>query len=664
IAIILAIFTLHKKEETMLGKFNLNALENAEQNVNDAIATSRAAVEELVKIENKTYMNFVRPMMDLDVILESIISPISHLDSVNNSDRTKEIMNNILPVLSEYSTDMSQHKGIYNAFKEIRANEYDSLNDAQKKLVDDAIRGFEISGINLPANKQARIKEIGVELSKLSNDFSNNVIEANKSFKIKITDEKLLGKMSESDRAAARVADGWEFSLLDPLYGPFMTFVTDRDLRKQMHTARFARAPQNMDIIVRMLELRTEMADILGYKNYAELVFEDRSAPSVDTAKDFLKNILEHASNLTTRERNELIERARADGITDFAPWDAAYYGRGVQKDLYSLDESAAREYFELNATVNGMFDVLSEIFEIKFTERSVPLWHRDAKYYDVSRDGKIFAGFYIDLTTRESKSPGAWMNSFQDHYLDSKNERHLTEVINVGNFPTATDNTPSLLSPKDVSTMFHEMGHGLHGLLTRVDEKDMSGTNVDRDVVEFPSMFLEYFWNSPIVLKRIAKHYKTGETISDEMIGQIIKSDQFMRGTHLNWLGGYSLFDLEIHTRKNMTANDIKKLFDTLVPSDMITPGIEYDRPLTAFLHPFGHGYAAGYYSYLWAEQLASDAYIAADGNPFNFELMRKYRDTVLALGGTKKMNEIYIDFMGRDPNPDSLLKFYGLIK
>ncbi|MCL2538449.1 MAG: M3 family metallopeptidase [Alphaproteobacteria bacterium] len=645
-----------------LGYFPQNALHNAPARVNDAIDVARARASELAAMPDKTYMNFVRALADNDAKLTELLMPIYHLDSVMNSDETKQIMNEIIPPLSAYGSDMARHRGIYEGFKYIRDNEFDALNAAQQKLVTDVIRAFEIAGVNLPADKQARLKEIAAEMSKMSNDFSNNVIEANKNFKLKIMDETKLGDMPTADRATARIDDWWEFSLLDSHYVAVMTFVTDRDLRKQTHDARMARAPENMDIITHMLSLRVERAGILGYETHADLVFEDRSAPSPAAVKTFLKDLRNRAAASAKQDRAELAARAATDGIKDFAPHDAAFYGRLVRTEQYDLDESVVREYFETGRTTDAIFDMLAEMFDIKFTERKVPLWHPDAKYYDMSRDGKIIAGFFIDLPTRETKSPGAWMNSFRPHYVDANGVRHLPKVLNVGNFPAATKDTPSLMATKDVATLFHEIGHGLHGLLSAVDELDLSGTAVDRDVVEFPSSFLEYFWNSPVTLKRIARHYKTGEPMPDELIEKIIKSDRFMRGTEMVWKTEYSLFDMEIHTQGKMTAQQIRSAFDTARPADSITPGPSYDRPLTAFMHPFAHSYSAGYYSYLWAEQMAADAYIAANGNPFDKDLMHRYRDTVLAMGGTKKMDEIYREFMGRDPKPDSLLKFYGL--
>jgi len=672
---ITAAFAIYMKGNCMkteLGYFPQNALENATPRVNAAIDTARARVDELAAIPDKTYMNFVRPLMDADAALNDVWLPMNHLDSVMHSDETKKIMGEILPLLAAYSTDMSQHKGVYEGYKYIKEHEYDSLDAAQKKLIDDTIRNFEISGINLPKDKQARLKEIDIEQTKLSNDFTNNLIAANKNFKIKITDEKLLGNMPESDRAAAKVngesgapehsEGGWEFSLLDSFYGPFMTYVTDRNLRKQMHDARFARAPENAAIISRKLELREESAKILGYKDYASLVFEVRVAPSPDAAKKFLSHLRDLAKPMADRDRAELAARAAADNVTDFAPYDAAFYMRLVRQEQYELDESIAREYFELNATVTGMFDIIEEMFDVKFAERKVPLWHGDAKYYDVIQDGNVIAGFFTDWTTRESKMPGAWMSGFSDHYVDANGVRHLPRIYNVGNFSPAADGT-SLLTLDNVRTMFHEMGHGLHGLLSKVDELGLSGTGVERDVVELPSTFLEYFWNSPVVLKRIGRHYKTGKQMPDELIEKIVRADNFMKGTDIVWRTSYALFDMEIHTRHGLKFADVQKLFDTIaLPAGAITPGTTYDRPVTAFMHPFAHAYAAGYYSYLWAEQMAADAYMAFDGNPFNKELARKYRDTILAGGGAKKMDELYREFLGRDPNPESILKIYGL--
>lgn len=642
----------------MLGNFNTHALENAEHNVTNAIADARKRVEMLVAIPNKTYMNFVRPLMDNDAELENVTHPITHLDAVNNSDETKEIMSKILPILSDYSSDMSRHLGIYNGMLEIKKNEYSALNAAQKKVIDDSIKSFEIAGVNLPTDKQARLKEISARLSKLSNDFSNNVIAANKSNKIKVTDESVLGDMPETDKATARVDDGWEFSTAVPSFVPFMEYVTDRNLREQMYKNYVTRAPENEKIIPELLALRDEMSRILGFKNFAELTFQFRDAKTPAAAEKYLYEIADAAKPAAEKEFTELKEFSKID----LQVWDNAYYSRLLKKEKYELDEAETKPYFEMGATIDGVMDVVSEMLGVEFKQRDANIWHPTVKYFDIMRDGKVIAGLYLDLQARESKRGGAWADDFGLHYIDANNDEHLAQGLVAGNFQAATVHSPSLLSLNDVNTLFHEMGHAVHLLLSRVDERDLSGFNVDWDVVEFPSQFLESFWNNPTVLKKIGKHYKTGETISDDLIERIIAADRFQRGMFTVRQLEFGIFDLELYQKNGATAAQVQDTLDSVRKRVAVIVSPSYNKFQNTFQHIFSGGYAAGYYSYLWAESMAADAYLAFDGNPFNRELAYKYRDTILANGDVKSMSELYIDFLGRAPKPDSLLKYYGL--
>ncbi|MCL2338416.1 MAG: M3 family metallopeptidase [Proteobacteria bacterium] len=645
-----------------LGIFPSDVLENAPERVNTAIASARARVAELSAIPDKTYMNFVRPLMDIGADLDGVVGPIEHLDNVNHSDQTHKIMDAILPPLSEYGSDMARNRDVYAGFKFIKAREYASMTPAQKKLVDDAIRNFEIAGVNLPASDQVRLKKISSKLAKLSNDFSNNIISANQKFKMKISDVARLGDMPESDRATARTADGWEFSLLDPSYVAFMTYVLDRGLREKMFHARVTRAPENEKLIPEILALRQEQAKILGYDDIAELIFTNRAAPSPAAATEFLNNLAAAAKPFAEANWAELQSRAAVDGVNPLQPWDTAYYSRIVQKEKYNVDDAETKPYFELNTTMNSMFDVLGDAFGVKFAARAVPLWHPDARYYDVMRDGRIIGGFYADLTARESKASGAHETTYHARYIDASGVKHLPEVFIVADFPPQSDGAPSLLTMYNVSVLFHETGHALMDLLSRVDERDLSGNNVDWDVIEFPSQFLESFWNSPAVLKRIGRDYRTGDPIPDELIARIRRAENFQKGMWIVRQLELGLFDLDIHTRHNMTAADVQKSLDAVRARVAVIPYMPYDKFQDTFGHIFAGGYAAGYYSYLWAQVLAADAYISFGGDLFNRELARKYRDTVLADGGSKKMGDIYREFLGHDPDPMSLLKYYGL--
>ncbi|HNY25596.1 MAG TPA: M3 family metallopeptidase [Alphaproteobacteria bacterium] len=655
-AVAFAIFD--KRKENMLGNFNLNAMENAEVHVKNAVADARVQTEKLVKMQNKTYMNFVRPLMDIDAKLNEVTGPIYHLNSVNNSAETQKVVDAILPILSDYSSDMSRHHGIYNGMLEIKKNEYEKLDFAQKRIVDDLIKAFKIAGVDLPADKQARLKEIDAKLAKLSNDFSNNIIAANKKNKITIKDEKLLGDMPQSDKDAAKTQDGWQFSLLAPSYAPFMQYVTDRNLREEMYKNYSTRAPENEKIIPQILKLRDEKAKILGFKNYAELAFQFRDAKTPEHADKYLSEIAKLAKPVAQKEYDDLEKFSKID----LQPWDVNFYARILKKEKYDLDEAETKPYFEMNATINGTMSVISEMFGIEFHERPAKIWDKNVKYFDVIRDGKVIAGIYLDLQTRESKKSGAWASDFSSHYMDSQNREHLAQAVVVGNFPVGTDKNPSLLSLNDVNTLFHEMGHAVHQLLSTTNELDGSGFDVDWDVVEFPSQFLESFWLNPTVLKKIGKHYKTGEQIPDVLIKRIIASDQFEKGMWLVRQLEFGLFDLELHQLNGANEEKVQSVLDNVRSKVAVIKIPKYNKFQNTFSHIFAGGYDAGYYSYLWAESLSADAYIAFDGNPFNKELAYKYRDTVLAMGGSKNMSEIYREFLGRDPKPDSLLKYYGL--
>jgi oligopeptidase A len=658
IALLAAILTYAKKEETMLGKFNVNALANAEQNVKDAVAAARARTEELVATENKTYMNYVRPLMDIDATLAEVTSPIIHLYSVNNSDETQKIMNAILPITSAYSSDMSRHQGMYQGMLAIRDKEYDALSFAQKKVVDDAIKSFEVAGVTLPADKQARLKEIDAQLAKLSNDYSNNIVAANKKNKIKIADEKLLGDMPQTDKGSAKIEGGWEFSLLAPSYTPFMEYVTDAKLREQMYKNYVTRAPENEKLIPEILALRDEKAKILGFETYAELAFQFRDAKTPKAAEQYLYAIADIAKPAAEKEFKALKDFSKVN----IQPWDTAFYSRLMKKELHALDEAETKPYFEMYATIDGVMDVIARMFGIKFHERDAEKWDPTVKYFDVLRDGKVISGIYLDLQTRESKSGGAWANDMTTRYRDANNILHPAEAVVVANFPVATKDTPSLLSLNDVSTLFHEMGHAVHMMLSTVDERDVSGCEVAWDVVEFPSQFLESFWLNPTVLKKIGKHYKTGDRIPDDLIQRIIAADKFQKGLHIVRQLEFGIFDLELHQMGPVDSRTVQKTLDSVRRRVAVIEPPAYNKFQNTFGHVFSGGYSAGYYSYMWADSLAADAALAFEGNPFNKELAHKYRDTVLALGGSKDMSEIYVDFLGRSPKADSLLKFHGL--
>lgn len=654
----LVIVATINKGKNMPGNFNINALDNAVENVTAAVSNARADTEKLVAITNKTYMNFVRPLMDIDAKLDKTAKPIYHLDSVNHSDETEKIMADILPILSDYDSDMARHRGIYQGFLDVKEKEFKNLTAPQQKLVNDVIRNFKISGIDLPQEKQARLKEIESTLSKLSNDFSNNIIAANSAFKLKVTDEKLLGEMSQSDKDANKVGDAWEFTLLAPSYTPFMTYVTDRNLRKEMYMANISKAPENENIIPEILKLREERARILGYENHAELAFENRAAPAPETVVTFLEKLARVAKPFAMKDLAKINKIAQEDKVNDLHRWDVPYYSEKLKKAEYDLDENEVKKYFELNETIKRSLELFSDMFDIEFRERKVQIWDDAAKYFDVVKDGKVSGGIYIDLSTRKTKSSGAWANDFDVHYIDSDDKKHLPVATINANF---ANGNPALLTLQEVSTLFHEMGHALHVLLSTTTERNQSGFNVDWDVVELPSQFLESFHSEKNVLKRISHHIENGEEMPDELIEKINKAKNFQAGMSLVRQVELGLFDLGIHTKHDLDKNDVQKTLDEVRKKIAFMPYLLTDKFQNAFSHIFAGGYSAGYYSYLWAESLSADVFIVSDKDAFS-PMIKKFRDVILANGDTRPMGDLYREFAGRDPKPESLLEIYGL--
>jgi len=650
--------------------FNLDNLENSKEILEKLLDEKRVLINELLNIENKTYKNFVLPFQEIGESINEFLTPIFHIDSVKNSEITTKVYEECLPIISKYETEISQNENIYLSLKDIQFNEKSILNDIQNKVLENEIREFELSGCNLENNKKKRLEEINLKLSELSHKFSQNLLNATNAFDMIITDFEDVKEIPQSDLELAKFEeDGitkYKFTLQMPSYLAYITYGTNRERREEIYKAYCTKAPENGKIIEQILALKDEKVKILGFENYAQYSLATKMAKTEDDVISFLEELGNKAKKKAKEELEEIKEIALKDGITDFRSSDMAYYSEKLKKAQYDLDEEYYRPYFEQQSVLNGFFDFLHQMFNIKFTKTETKAWDEKVKVYDLSEDGKTIARIYIDLEARKDKRGGAWMNNWHSHFRNSNGEINLPTAYIVGNFPQSTKDIPSLLRHSDVVTLFHEMGHALHHLLSKIEEPFVSGiSGVAWDTVEFPSQFLEYFSYDKDVLKLFAKHYQTAEVLNDEAIDRIIKAKNFQSSLATVRQVEFALFDFKLYQKLYKTEDEIQYLLDTIREEFAAIIPPRYNKFQNGFSHIFSGGYSAGYYSYKWAEVLSADAfYMFIDsGNIFNKELGIKYRDTILSQGGSYDMDKLFFDFAKREPSIDSLLKIEGII-
>ncbi|MCT7576011.1 M3 family metallopeptidase [Aliarcobacter butzleri] len=650
--------------------FNLDNLENSKEILEKLLDEKRVLINELLNIENKTYKNFVLPFQEIGESINEFLTPIFHIDSVKNSEITTKVYEECLPIISKYETEISQNENIYLYLKDIQFNEKSTLNDIQNKVLENEIRDFELSGCNLENNKKKRLEEINLKLSELSHKFSQNLLNATNAFEMIITNFEDVKEIPQSDLELAKFEeDGitkYKFTLQMPSYLAYITYGTNRERREEIYKAYCTKAPENGKIIEQILALKDEKVKILGFENYAQYSLATKMAKTEDDVISFLEELGNKAKKKAKEELEEIKEIALKDGISDFRSSDMAYYSEKLKKAQYDLDEEYYRPYFEQQSVLNGFFDFLHQMFNIKFTKTQTKAWDEKVKVYDLSEDGKTIARIYIDLEARKDKRGGAWMNNWHSHFRNSNGEINLPTAYIVGNFPQSTKEIPSLLRHSDVVTLFHEMGHALHHLLSKIEEPFVSGiSGVAWDTVEFPSQFLEYFSYDKDVLKLFAKHYQTGEVLNDEAIDRIIKAKNFQSSLATVRQVEFALFDFKLYQKLYKTEDEIQSLLDTIREEFAAIIPPKYNKFQNGFSHIFSGGYSAGYYSYKWAEVLSADAfYMFIDsGNIFNKELGIKYRDTILSQGGSYDMDKLFFDFAKREPSIDSLLKIEGII-
>ncbi|MCX6051842.1 MAG: M3 family metallopeptidase [Campylobacterales bacterium] len=639
-------------------------LESFIEELSQRLEENTKKTEILLEIKEKTYANFVKPLEMMDEYLSQFFTPLTHINSVNNSELTQKVYTEFLPIITEYSTKLSQNIDIYKAYKEIQTKEKNSLNDEQKRVVELNILNFELSGAHLDDTTKERLQEINIKKSELTNNFSQNLLDATNAYEYIITDEKDIEGLPESDIENAKFKVNGEvvkykFTLQMPSYIAYMTYGKNREIREALYKAYVTRAPENAKIIDELLALKHEMSQLLGFPNYSAYSLASKMAKDEKSVLEFLKTLVSK-SKAQAKEELKTLQKMSKEPLQSF---DTAYYSELLKREQYDLDEELYRPYFEQKSVVNGMFEFLNKLFGLSFKKVDETLWDTKASSYDLYLDNTLKARLYLDLESRKNKQGGAWMHNWQAHCMDEKEEEQLASAFIVCNFPASSKTTPSLLRHDDVVTLFHEMGHTIHHLLSKVNESGVSGVNgVEWDAVEFPSQLLENFAYEPDVLKLFATHYQTKEIISDEMISKLVRSKNFLSAMGMLRQLEFSIFDFVLHTKLH-NEEEVQNLLDSIREESSLIKPPEYNKFQNGFSHIFAGGYAAGYYSYKWAEVLSADAFFSiVDEGIFNSQTAQKYLDIVLHGGGSKSMDVFFKELLNREPNPENLLRLNGI--
>lgn len=645
-------------------EFKIDNLEQFPKDLEALLSQQLESIESLSKNDDITYAGVIKPLQDMDEELGNFFTPLSHLNSVENSEETQKAYEACLPQLSKFDSTISQNEALFEKIKKIEAEALEA-----KRVLENDIRGFVLSGAELPLEQKKELEEINLRLSELGNNFSQNLLNATNDFEMIIENEEDVAEIPESDLALARVEEEgktvYKFTLQIPSYLAYMTYGSSRARREEMVKAYSTRAPENAEVIDELLALRDKKAKLLGFENFASYSLETKDASSTEDVTKFLEEMAQKALPQAKEELDELKAFAlKTDGVEDLKGFDVAYYSEKLKKEKFHFDDSMTKPYFEQSKVLSGMLDVVSELFNVEFKASDATVWNEKAKPFDIYKNGALAGRIYFDLEARPSKRGGAWMHDWETHYVDAKGDKHLPTAFIVCNFSPSTEENPSLLRHDDVVTLFHEMGHAIHHLFGTCQERSVSGINgVAWDVVEFPSQFLEAFAYEKPILKRFAFHHETAEPMSEELLDKIKETKNFQAALGILRQVEFSLFDFNLH-KKLYQGDEVQALMNGIRETTALLPVPEYNKFQNGFAHIFAGGYAAGYYSYKWAEVLSADAFYECIDETlgFNQEKADGYLHYILNKGGSEDMSSLYKQWLGREPKVESLLKLYGI--
>ncbi|MFB2886965.1 oligopeptidase A [Aeromonas veronii] len=659
--------------------------EQVQPAVIQAIADCKQKISDvLAQRDPHTWDSLIAPLEEVNDRLSRIWSPVSHLNSVLNSEALREAHDACLPLLSEFQTYVGQHEGLYQAYLALsQSDDFPLLSGAQRKEIQNTLRDFRLSGIGLPAEAQQRYGEIQARLSELASRFSNNVLDATQGWHKLVADEAELAGLPDSVRAAARQMaelkgkEGWLFTLDIPSYLPVMMYADNRELRAEMYEAFTTRASDqgpnagkwdNSAIMSELLTLRRELAQLLGFANYAELSLATKMADKTEQVVRFLTDL---AAKSLPQGKAELEEirafAAEQHGQSELAAWDLAYYAEKLKQHKFSISDEQLRPYFPASKVVRGLFEVVKRVFGMKVRERlGIDTWHPDVRFYDIfDADDELRGSFYLDLYAREHKQGGAWMDVCLGRRYRQDGSLQKPVAYLTCNFNGPVDGKPALFTHNEVVTLFHEFGHGIHHMLTRIDVAGVAGINgVAWDAVELPSQFLEnWCWESE-ALAFISGHYETGEPLPADLLEKMLTARNFQAAMQMLRQLEFALFDFRLHQEFD-PANpaQLPALLDEVRSQVAVMTPPAFNRFQHSFSHIFAGGYAAGYYSYKWAEVLSADAFSRFEEEGiFNPATGQSFLKNILEKGGSKEPMELFRAFRGREPKVDALLRHSGI--
>ena len=652
--------------------------------VRTILAEGRARIAEITaQTGERDWDAVVQPMEDLDERLGRVWSPVGHLHSVADSAALREAYNAALPLLSEYNTEVGQNEALYRAYRAVaERDDFAALDHARRKVVEHALRDFRLAGVDLPPADKARYKTIASRLSELGAKFEQNVLDATHAWQKHVTDEQALDGLPASALALARETaerdgkPGWLLTLEFPSYYPVITYANDEALRREVYEAYVTRASDcgphagrwdNSEVMAEIVSLRQEMARLLGFASYAEYSLARKMAPGTGKVVEFLEDLAARSLPVARAELDELRAFARdTHGKKDLQAWDIPYYAEKLRQAKHEVSQEALRPYFPVPRVLAGMFRVVERLFGLSIERADgVDTWHPSVEFYRIrGADGELRGQFFLDLYARAHKRGGAWMDECRIRKR-AGTEVQIPVAYLVCNFTPPVGGKPSLLTHDEVTTLFHEFGHGLHHLLTRVDYPSVSGINgVPWDAVELPSQFLENWCWEKEALALVSGHVDSGEPVPAELVDRLLDARNFHSGMQMVRQLEFALFDFRLHLEQTpLDAKAIQVLLEHVRAQVAVVIPPEFNRFAHGFTHIFAGGYAAGYYSYKWAEVLSSDAFSRfEEEGVFSERVGHDFLRCILEQGGARDAMELFVEFRGREPRPDALLRHSGI--
>ncbi len=649
--------------------------------VEQLVADGRARIQQVLADGNFDYAHLVQALDEEDDRLGKAFGPAGHLNAVAQNEALRNAYNSCLPLLSEYGTEVGQNAQLCAAYQTLRdSDEWSSLSEAQQKDIDNTLRDFRLSGVDLPDDKKAQYMANSKRLSELTSQFSDNTLDATQAWTKLVTDEAELeglpdsAKAGAADRAKAADKEGWLLTLDAPVFIAVMSHCKNAELRKEMYVAWTTKASDqgphagqfdNAAIMDEILKLRHEQAQLLGFANFGEESLATKMARDVNEVIRFLEDLAKRAKPQAERELAELRAFAAEQGADQLEPWDIGFWSERLREARYSISEEELRPWFPADTVINGMFAVVGKLFGIQFRQRDeVDTWHEDVHFYElVDDDGSVRAAFYLDMYARTGKRGGAWMDDARIRRRRADGSLQTPVAYLTCNFAPPAGGKPGLLTHDEVVTLFHEFGHGLHHMLTEQDVSGISGINgVAWDAVELPSQFLENWCWTEEGIALISGHYETGEPLPKEKLEKMLAAKNFQGAMQMVRQLEFSLFDMRIHAEYQQGMDIYQVLKEVREQVAVIQPPA-FNRFPNSFGHIFAGGYAAGYYSYKWAEVLSADAYSRfEEEGEFNEDTGRAFRSEILAKGGSREPMELFKAFRGREPSVEPLLRHCGI--